>query len=260
MAESFGVESRGRFYESVGAARDVFQNHLLQVVALLAMEPPVSADDTALSDEKVRLWRQVRALDPDKVVRGQYRGYTDEPGVDAGSDVETYVALQLEIESWRWAGVPWLVRTGKCLPVTATEAVITFAAPPRLLFSNLLAPRPQPNRLRFRLGRDDGVTLQLQTKSPGEDLVSRPVDLEVSYDTLFPHRQEPYQRLLEDAMEGDHRRFGRADGVEEQWRIVDTALQHEPPIELYRRGTWGPSGADTLAAATGGWIEPLVDS
>jgi glucose-6-phosphate 1-dehydrogenase len=259
MAESFGVESRGKFYESVGAARDVFQNHLLQVVALLAMEPPVSADDTALSDEKVRLWRQVRALDPEDVVRGQYRGYTDEPGVDAGSDVETYVALQLEIESWRWAGVPWLVRTGKCLPVTATEAVITFAAPPRLLFSNLRAPRPQPNRLRFRLGRDDGVTLQLQTKSPGEDLVSRPVDLEVSYDSLFPHRQQPYQRLLEDAMEGDHRRFGRADGVEEQWRIVDTALQHEPPIELYRRGTWGPSGADTLAAATGGWIEPLAE-
>jgi glucose-6-phosphate 1-dehydrogenase len=259
MAESFGVEGRGKFYESVGASRDVFQNHLLQVVALLAMEPPVSADDTALSDEKVRLWRQVRPLDPGNVVRGQYRGYTDEPGVDAGSDVETYVALQLEIESWRWAGVPWLVRTGKCLPVTATEAVITFAAPPRLLFSNLLAPRPQPNRLRFRLGRDDGVTLQLQAKSPGEDLVSRPVDLEVSYETLFPNRQAPYQRLLEDAMEGDHRRFGRSDGVEEQWRIVDTALRHESPIELYRRGTWGPSGADTLAAATGGWIEPLAE-
>jgi glucose-6-phosphate 1-dehydrogenase len=259
MAESFGVEGRGKFYESVGALRDVFQNHMLQVIALLAMEPPVSADENALSDERVRLWRQIRALDPDRVVRGQYRGYTDEPGVDGGSDVETFVALQLEIDSWRWAGVPWLVRTGKQLPVSATEAVVTFAAPPRLLFSKMGSTRPQPNRLRFRLGHDDGVTLQMQTKSPGDDLVSRPVDLEVSYDSLFPHRQEAYQRLLEDAMEGDHRRFGRADGVEEQWRIVDSVLQDPPAAELYHRGTWGPSGADTLAAATGGWIEPLAE-
>ncbi|HEX6420378.1 MAG TPA: glucose-6-phosphate dehydrogenase [Acidimicrobiales bacterium] len=258
LAESFGVEGRGRFYESVGALRDVFQNHLLQVVALLAMDPPVSADENALSDEKVRLWRQVRPLDPDRLVRGQYRGYGDEPGVEGGSDVETFVALQLEIDSWRWAGVPWLVRTGKCLPVTATEAVVTFAAPPRMLFSRS-GVRPQPNRLRFRLGHDDGVTLQLQTKSPGDELVSRPVDLEVSYDTLFPHRQPAYQRLLEDAMEGDHRRFGRADGVEEQWRIVEPVLHRPPAVDLYRKGTWGPSGADTLAAATGGWIEPLAE-
>jgi glucose-6-phosphate 1-dehydrogenase len=259
MSESFGVEGRGRFYESVGALRDVFENHLLQVIALLAMEPPVSADENALSDERVRLWRQIRALDPDRVVRGQYRGYSDEPGVDAGSDVETFVALQLEIDSWRWAGVPWLVRTGKNLPVTATEAVVTFAAPPRLLFAKQGSVRPQPNRLRFRLGRDDGVTLQLQTKAPGDELVSRPVDLEVSYGTLFPHRQEAYQRLLEDAMEGDHRRFGRADGVEEQWRIVDEVLKAPRPVELYRRGTWGPAGADTLAGGAGGWIEPLTE-
>jgi glucose-6-phosphate 1-dehydrogenase len=260
MAEDFGVGTRGRFYESVGALRDVFQNHLLQVIALLAMEPPVSADENALSDEKIRLWRQVRAIDPAKVVRGQYRGYTDEPGVEPGSDVETFVALQLDIESWRWAGVPWLVRTGKALPVTATEAVITFAAPPRLLFARAGSARPQPNRLRFRLGHDDGVTLQLQTKKPGEELVSRPVDLEVSYDSLYPHRQEAYQRLLEDAMEGDHRRFGRADGVEEQWRIVETVLDDPPAVELYRKGTWGPPGADTLAAPSGGWVEPLAEA
>jgi glucose-6-phosphate 1-dehydrogenase len=151
------------------------------------------------------------------------------------------------------------VRTGKHLPVTATEAVVTFAAPPRLLFTKMGSARPQPNRLRFRLGRDDGVTLQMQTKAPGEDLVSRPVDLEISYETLFPHRQEAYQRLLEDAMEGDHRRFGRADGVDEQWRIVDGVLGDPPPVELYRKGTWGPAGADTMAAATGGWIEPLAE-
>ena len=259
MAEEFGVNGRGRFYESVGALRDVFENHLLQVIALLAMEPPVSADERALSDEKVRLWRQIRPLDPDHIVRGQYRGYLDEPGVEPGSDVDTYVALQLEIDSWRWAGVPWLVRTGKRLPVTATEAVVTFAAPPRLLFSRSRSARPDPNRLRFRLGRNDGVTLQMQTKSPGDDLVSRPVDLEVSYETLFPHRQEAYQRLLEDAMEGDHRRFGRADGVEEQWRIVDSVLVDAPPVELYRGGTWGPAAAERLAAPYGGWVEPFAD-
>jgi glucose-6-phosphate 1-dehydrogenase len=259
MAEPFGVEGRGRFYESVGALRDVFENHLLQVIALLAMEPPVSADENALSDEKVRLWRQIRALSPDKVVRGQYRGYNDEPGVEAGSDVETFVALQLEIESWRWAGVPWLVRMGKNLPVHATEAVVTFAEPPRLLFAKAGSRRPDPNRLRFRLGRDDGVTLQVQAKAPGEDLVSRPVELEVSYQRLFPHRQEAYQRLLEDAIQGDHRRFGRADGVEEQWRIVQPVLDEPPAVELYRRGTWGPPSAETLAAPAGGWIEPLAD-
>jgi len=259
MAEPFGVEGRGRFYESVGALRDVFENHLLRVIALLAMEPPVSADENALSDERVRLWRQIRAVEPAKVVRGQYRGYTDEPGVEPGSDVETFVALQLEIESWRWAGVPWLVRTGKNLPVHATEAMITFAEPPRLLFAKAGSRAPEPNRLRFRLGRDDGVTLQVQAKAPGDELVSRPVDLEVSYERLFPHRQEAYQRLLEDAIEGDHRRFGRADGVEEQWRIVQPVLDHPPPVHLYRRGTWGPPSAETLAAAVGGWVEPLAE-
>ncbi|HET6952505.1 MAG TPA: glucose-6-phosphate dehydrogenase [Acidimicrobiales bacterium] len=259
LAEDFGVEGRGRFYESVGALRDVFENHLLQVVALLAMEPPVSAHEDALADEKVRLWRQVKAIDPASVVRGQYRGYSDEPGVEPGSDVETFVALQLEIESWRWAGVPWLVRTGKHLPVSATEAVVTFAAPPRLLFAKAGSARPQPNRLRFRLGRDDGVTLQVQAKKPGDDMVSRPVDLEVSYGTLYPNRQEAYQRLLEDAMEGDHLRFGRADGIEQQWRIVAPVLDDPPEVQLYRKGTWGPASADALAAGIGGWVEPLAE-
>jgi glucose-6-phosphate 1-dehydrogenase len=257
MAESFGVDGRGKFYESVGALRDVFQNHLLQVIALLAMEPPVSADEAALRDEKVRLWRQIKAIEPSHVVRGQYRGYTDETGVDGGSDVETYIALKLEIESWRWAGVPWLIRAGKELPVTALEATITFAAPPRLLFSRARSSRPTPNRLRFRLGHDDGVTFQLQTKAPGEELVSQSVDLEVDYEKVFGHRQEAYQRLLEDAMDGDHRRFGRGDGVEEQWRIVQSVLDNPPPVELYRRGTWGPSDAESLASESGGWIEPL---
>ena len=257
MAEEFGVEGRGRFYESVGALRDVVQNHLLQVVALLAMEPPVGADADALRDESTKLFRQIRTVDPVDVVRGQYRGYTDEEGVAGGSDVETFAALLLQIDSWRWAGVPWLIRTGKHLPVTATEAVVEFNAPPRLLFTPPGAHAPHPNHLRFRLGKDDGVMLHLQTKAPGDDLTTQPVDLEVSFEEVFGERQEAYQRLLEDAMVGDARRFGRADALEEQWRIFDAALANPHPVSLYHRGTWGPSAADTLAAGVGGWHEPL---
>jgi len=257
MAESFGVEGRGRFYESVGALRDVVQNHLLQVVALLAMEPPAGADAGALRDERSKLFRQIRTIEPAAVVRGQYRGYTDEDGVAPGSDVETFVALHLQIDSWRWAGVPWFVRTGKHLPVTATEAVVEFNAPPRLLFTPPGAAAPHPNHLRFRLGAEDGVMLHLQTKAPGDDLASRPIDLEVSFAEVFGARQEAYQRLLEDAMVGDARRFGRADALDEQWRIFGPALANPHPVSLYHRGTWGPSAAETLAAGAGGWHEPL---
>ena len=257
MAEDFGVEGRGRFYESVGALRDVVQNHLLQVVALLAMEPPAGADADALRDERSKLFRQIRTVDPVTVARGQYRGYREEEGVDATSDVETYVALRLEIDSWRWAGVPWLIRTGKHLPLTATEAVVEFNAPPRLLFSPAGAPAPHPNHLRFRLGKDDGVMLHLQTKAPGEELTTRPVDLEVSFSQIFGERQEAYQRLLGDAMAGETRRFGRADALDEQWRIFESALANPQPVSLYHQGTWGPSAADTLAAGLGGWHEPL---
>jgi glucose-6-phosphate 1-dehydrogenase len=257
MAEKFGVEGRGSFYESVGALRDVVQNHLLQVVALLAMEPPAGADASALRDERCKLFRQVRTVDPASVIRGQYRGYREEPGVSASSDVETYVALRLEIDSWRWAGVPFLIRTGKHMPVTATEAVVEFNAPPRLLFQPPGAPAPHPNHLRFRLGAEDGVMLHLQTKSPGEELLSRAVDLEVSFDEVFGVRQEAYERLLEDAMAGDQRRFGRADALAEQWRIFEDAIEAPHPVSLYHRGTWGPTVADTFATAVGGWHEPL---
>jgi glucose-6-phosphate 1-dehydrogenase len=258
MAEQFGVEGRGAFYDSVGAMRDVMQNHLLQIVALLAMEPPAAADESALRDEKVKLFRQIAPFDPADVSRGQYRGYVDEPGVAPGSDTETFAAVSFEIESWRWAGVPWLIRTGKALPVTATEAIIEFNRPPRLLFSPPGSPPPEPNYLRFRLGADDGVLLHMQTKAPGEALVSKPVDLEVSYERVFGHRAEAYQRLLEDAMKGDPRRFGRADALDEQWRIVDDAISHSAPVSLYYKGTWGPSDADRLAAKVNGWYEPMA--
>ncbi|MGH2685315.1 MAG: glucose-6-phosphate dehydrogenase, partial [Actinomycetota bacterium] len=166
MAESFGVEGRGKFYESVGAIRDVVQNHLLQIVALLAMEPPAGADADALRDEYVKLFRQIDTIDPSSVVRGQYRGYNDEDGVAGGSDVETYAAMEFQIESWRWAGVPWLIRTGKELQTTATEAVVEFHSPPRLLFADPDVPPPHPNHIRFRLGKNDGITMHMHAKVP----------------------------------------------------------------------------------------------
>jgi glucose-6-phosphate 1-dehydrogenase len=258
MAESFGVGSRGKFYESVGALRDVVQNHLLQIVALLAMEPPVAADADALSDEKTRLFRQIRPIDPAQVVRGQYRGYPDEEGVQAGSDVETYVALRFEIDSWRWAGVPWLIRTGKSLGVTATEAIIRFTDPPRLLFTDDDRPTPDPSFLRFRLGADDGVSLHLLAKAPGDQLITQPIQLDVDYDQALGARAEAYERLIDDALEGDRRRFGRADSLDEQWRIVERVLADPPETVLYREGAIGPVEADRLAADVGGWISPLV--
>lgn len=257
MAEDFGTAGRAKFYDTAGALRDVVQNHLLQIVALLAMEPPVDATADALRDEKVKVFRQIPDFDSQHVVRGQYRGYLDEPGVAPGSDTETFVALSFEIDSWRWAGVPWLVRTGKHLPITATEAIVEFKAPPRLFFSPSNVAPPAPNHLRFRLGNDGGIVLQLHAKAPGEDVVSRPVDLDVSNQQLFGPSREAYERLIEDAMAGDTRRFGRNDSVDEQWRIVDKVLADPQPAQLYYPGTWGPSAADTLAAPFGGWHEPL---
>ncbi len=256
MAEDFGVGSRGKFYESVGALRDVVQNHLLQIVALLAMEPPVAADADALSDEKTRLFRQIRPIDPADVVRGQYRGYPDEEGVSGGSDVETYVALRFEIDSWRWAGVPWLIRTGKALACTATEAVVRFADPPRLLFTDDDTPTEPANFLRFRLGADDGVSLHMLAKAPGDQLVTQPIQLDVDYDQALGARAEAYERLIDDALEGDRRRFGRADSLDEQWRIVERILADPPRTVLYREGSTGPPEADRLAADVGGWIDP----
>jgi glucose-6-phosphate 1-dehydrogenase len=257
MAESFGVGSRGKFYETVGALRDVVQNHLLQIVALMAMDPPVAADADALADEKTRLFRQVPTIDPAEVVRGQYRGYANEEGVQAGSDVETYVAMRFEIDSWRWSGVPWLIRSGKSLGSTATEAVVRFTDPPRLLFAEHGHRAAAPNELRFRMGRNDGVTLHLQAKAPGDKLVTQPIDLDVSYDQALGRREEAYQRLLEDAIEGDRRRFGRADSLDEQWRIMGAALDDPPETLLYKEGTMGPTSADALAEDVGGWRDPL---
>lgn len=257
MAEDFGVGSRGKFYESVGALRDVVQNHLLQIVALLAMDPPVAYDAEALADEKTRVFRQVATIDPADVVRGQYRGYPDEDGVNGGSDVETYVALRFAIDSWRWSGVPWLIRTGKSLRTTATEAIIRFNDPPRLLFAPGAGGPPVPNYLRFRLGQPDGVTLHLQAKEPGDGMATHPVDLEVDFAKALGARSEAYERLIDDALDGDRRRFGRADSLDEQWRIVQRVVDDPPETRLYREATMGPPSADALAADLGGWVDPL---
>jgi glucose-6-phosphate 1-dehydrogenase len=257
MAEDFGVEGRGAFYDTAGTVRDVIQNHLLQIVALLAMEPPAGDGADALRDEKVKVFRQIRTLDPSQMVRGQYRGYVDEAGVAPGSDVETFAALRFEIDSWRWSGVPWLIRSGKEMPVSATEAVVTFHEPPRLLFVDPASPAPQPNRIRFRISPTDGVVLHLFSKEPGDRMVSEAVDLAVEYEQVFGRRQEAYQRLLEDAMEGDPRRFGRADTIAEQWRLVSRLIADPDPVRLYERQTWGPEEATVLAEAYGGWADPI---
>ena len=253
LAETFGIEGRGSFYESVGALRDVVQNHLLQVVTLLAMEPPVAADADALRDEKVKVLRAMRPLDPDRVVRGQFSGYRDEPGVDPASEVETYVAACFEIDSWRWAGVPFLVRSGKSLAAASLECVVRFQAPPRLLFAPSGDAQPEPDQMVFRLSGDEGVTMFLSAKAPGDELETRQVELDVSFDQVFGPRQEAYERLLEDAMEGDRRRFARADAVAEAWRVVQPVLDHPAPIHPYEPGSWGPPEASALAEPYGGW-------
>jgi glucose-6-phosphate 1-dehydrogenase len=255
MAEPFGVEGRGSFYDSVGCLRDVVQNHLLQVVALLAMEPPVRSDARHLTDEKLKVFSAMTSLDASSVVRGQYEGYLDEPGVAPDSSTETYVAARLTIESWRWAGVPFVIRAGKSLPVSATEAVVAFRHPPAMLFDEGGPPGHATNLVRFRLGKADGVTLTVNAKEPGRELDSQPIDLGVDFSAALGVRAEAYERLLGDALDGDHRRFGRYDVVEETWRIVQPALDDPEPVHRYARGSWGPAQADDLVGSSG-WYRP----
>ncbi|MGH9039711.1 MAG: glucose-6-phosphate dehydrogenase [Acidimicrobiia bacterium] len=257
MAESFGIAGRGKFYEEAGAIRDVVQNHLLQVVALVAMEPPVGVDADALRDEVVKVLKAMPPADPDKVVRGQYHGYRDEEGVAADSDVETFAALRLGVESWRWAGVPFYVRAGKTMAATATEVVVEFRSPPKLLFTAPGTSPPHPNHMRFCLGPEEFVSLHLEVKAQGEELVSRATDFTSPPDAFGGgDAAEPYERLLEDAVEGDARRFARQDAVEEAWRVVDPVLVSPRPVIAYEPDSWGPAEADELIAGDGGWHNP----
>ncbi len=254
MAETIGVEGRGSFYDSVGALRDVVQNHLLQVVALLAMEPPVGPEAAFLQDEKAKVFAATESLCCDEVVRGQYIGYRGEPGVAAGSTVETFVAARLHIDSWRWAGVPFYVRAGKALAQAATEAVVEFDDPPRLLFDEAGGPRPHRNLVRFRLGSQDGVTFTLQAKTPGPHMDSEDINLNVDFAAALGERQDAYERLLDDALVGNPRRFAREDVVEQTWRIVQPALDDPGPVYPYERGSWGPPEAEALVPD--GWYPP----
>jgi glucose-6-phosphate 1-dehydrogenase len=255
LAEDFGVEGRGRFYEEVGALRDVVQNHLLELVALVAMEPPAAPDARALRDEKVKLLRATRSFDPQAVVRGQYEGYRDEEGVAAGSDVETFVAVRAYIDNWRWAGVPFYLRAGKRLARTSTQVLVEFLRPPKPLFHDPRTPAPHPNHFVFRLKPDEGIALSVQIKQAGDELVSAPVELDYRYDEHREATDETaYERLLTEALEGDPTLFARADAIEEAWRIVMPVLEQPAPLETYAPGTWGPAEAEALLED--GWHDP----
>lgn len=258
MAESFGVEGRGRFYDGVGALRDVVQNHLIEVIALLAMEPPVSPQADALRDEKVKVFQAMRPIDPDVVVRGQYVGYRDEPGVASDSTTESFLAARLEIDSWRWSGVPFYVRAGKALAGTALEAIVEFKKPPRMLFAEPEESEPHANLIRFRLGADDGVTITLHTKRPGQRLATHPVELSVDFEAVLGDRDESYERLLGDALAGNSRRFAREDGVLRAWEVVQPVLDAPVPVHDYEPGSWGPAEADRLLLGEDHWHAPDI--
>jgi glucose-6-phosphate 1-dehydrogenase len=251
MAEAFGVQGRGKFYDETGAIRDVIQNHLLQVVALLAMEPPTTLYPESVRDEQVKIFRSIPPLKPSDVVRGQFLGYTNEPGVAAGSTVETYAAVRLEVDSWRWAGVPFLIRAGKCLAVTATQVLVDLKRSPL----SRLSPH-ESNVFRFRLGPDIGISLQARVKKPGE-FATVPTEL-VAMQQNRGDEVDAYERLLTDAMKGDAILFVREDAVEAEWAIVNGILGDATPVHPYEPGTWGPAEADRLASDLEGWSDPAA--
>jgi glucose-6-phosphate 1-dehydrogenase len=255
MAERFGVAGRGKFYEETGAIRDVIQNHMLQLVSILAMDPPVGDEVEAFRDEKARILKAIAPLDAEHVVRGQYRGYREEPGVARDSKVETFAAVELRIESWRWAGVPFFIRAGKCLPVNAVELRVQLRRPPREIFGE---SAPSSQYFRFRVGPDvSALALGMRVKRPGDAMVGREVELLASEDSARDIL--PYERLLGDAMRGDASLFAREDAIEAQWRIVDPVLDLDTPPFQYEPGSWGPTEADRLVARIpGGWRKPVV--
>ena len=250
MAENFGVGGRGRFYDSVGAIRDVLQNHLLQILALLAMEPPLGTSAEAIRDEQAKLLKAIRPLAPGDIVRGQYEGYTKEDGVAHASDTETFVAARFFVDSWRWAGVPFIIRTGKSLPLTTTEIRAEFQLPPQRVFSLSEAGPLAPNYLRMRVSPTVSIALGARTKNAGERMVGRPVELYVCNN--HPDEMSAYERLLGDALDGEAMLFARQDAVEAAWHIVEPVLSHRDPVCVYEAGTWGPPEAD-LVLAGGNW-------
>jgi glucose-6-phosphate 1-dehydrogenase len=257
LAEDFGVKGRGAFYESAGCLRDVIQNHLFQLVALLAMEPPAYQSFTAVHNEKAKVFQAMRPLVPDDVVRGQYSGYRKEPGVAKQSDVETFCALRLFIDSWRWAGVPWYLRSGKFLPTTAAEVLVELKAPPQRLFDDSAPAEGRTNYLRFRLSPNSAIALAARVKCDGKEFVG--VQRELLLLDEHAGAETPYERLLSDAMAGDGALFTREDAVEAAWAVVDPVLDHHHPVLPYKPGSWGPMQANALIAADSRWHNPTSE-
>jgi len=256
MAESIGVQGRGALYDDVGALRDVVQNHAMQMMALIAMEPAANSEADELRGKKCDVFRAVRSADPDRCVRGQYDGYRQIPGVAPDSDTETFVALRLDIDNWRWHGVPFFIRAGKALACRATEVRVFFRRPPRLAFVPA-PPRPEPNQLILRIDPEPGLRLVLQSKSP-ERVTSQPVHMDVQFADELGVPPDPYERLLDAALRGDHTLFARRDCVEETWRIVQPILNRPPPVEPYLPGTFGPQSADLIVRGYQQWRYPWL--
>jgi glucose-6-phosphate 1-dehydrogenase len=258
LSESFGVGARGAFYESAGCMRDVIQNLLVQIVALLAMEPPAGRHFSEVQTEKATVFKAMCPLKPEDMVRGQYAGYRQEKDVAKNSDVETYCALRLFIDSWRWDGVPWYLRSGKYLPETATEVLVELKAPPQKLFADAVAGASQGNYLRFRFSPNAEIGLAARVKLAGEEFIGEQKELYLLEQQ--PGEETPYERLLGDAMKGDGSLFTREDAVEAAWTVVDRVIKHHPRVRPYKPGTWGPKQADALIAAEGCWHNPSTSS
>ncbi len=255
MAEDFGVEDRGRFYDPVGTLRDVVQNHMLQVMSLIGMEPPAGHDADPIRDKKLDFFKAVRSADPKRYVRGRYEGYLDVDGVAKSSRTETYVALELEVDNWRWAGVPFFIRAGKCLPVKETEVNVVFHRPPRLGGGPL--SRPDPNQLVIRIDPQPGAKIRFLAKKAGEDAFD-PADFQVLFERVPGEEPEPYERLLHDALRGNNQLFTREDAIEQTWRIVQPLLDKPGRVNPYKPGSWGPKQADKLVHGICAWYPPWL--
>ena len=254
LAENFGVEDRGAFYETAGCLRDVVENHIFQLVALLAMEPPSGKVFEDVHAAKARVFKAMRPLKSNDLVRGQYAGYRKEPGVAKDSDVETFCALRLFIDSWRWEGVPWYLRSGKYLATKATEILVELKPPPQAIFTDVASPTEMSNYLRIRLSPDSAIALAARVKLPGKEFTGEQRELYLSEEQ--PGAEAPYERLLGDAMLGDSTLFTREDSVEAAWAVVDPVLKSHHLAIPYRRGGWGPKESDAIIAADGGWHNP----
>jgi glucose-6-phosphate 1-dehydrogenase len=256
MAEDFGVEDRGSFYDAVGCLRDVFQNHLLQTLALVAMEPPAAGVDAdAIRDSKLDLFRAIPGINPSRYVRGQYEGYREIDGVEPNSQTETFIALRLEIENWRWSDVPFFFRAGKELAAKATEVRVILQSPPRIGIGK--RPTPETDEIVLRIDPDAGASILLEAKEPGQEALRR-VHLDLIFHQQFGGQPGPYERLLSDALAGYQERFAREDSVLETWRIVQPLLDNPCRLETYRKGSWGPEGSFNLLQGYGGWRKPWL--